>query len=88
MKMFKNTDLVALGFGTVAVCSILALVVLSPVSASAFDTSTGYLPEQILNQGQVIESVPADAYGDTGLYSDFPKEQPVSLLDAAPEMYN
>jgi hypothetical protein len=88
MKMFKNTNLVALGFGTVAVCSILALVVLSPVSASAVDTSAGYLPEQIVNQGQRMESVPADAYGDTGLYSDFPKEEPVSLLDAAPEMYN
>ena len=88
MKMFKNTNLVALGFGTVAVCSILALVVLSPVSASAFDTSTGYLPEQILNQGQMIESVPADAYGDTGLSKTFPAVDPASWIDSTPEMYS
>ena len=86
--MFKNTDFVAFGLGTAAVCSILALALLSPVSAKGYDASAAYLPAQIENHGTAIESAPADAYGDTGLARSFPKEDPASQLDATPEMYN
>jgi hypothetical protein len=88
--MFKNTDFVALAFGTVAACSILAMVTLSPVSArGSFEpTSTGYLPAQIENHGTAIESVPADSFGYTGLSTSFPVEAPVNLEDAAPQMYS
>ena len=86
--MFKNTDFVGIGFGTVTVCGLLALALLSPVSASTFDASTSYLPAQIVNEGTVVESTPADAYGDTGLSKSFPTEDPASQLDATPQMYS
>ena len=65
--MFKSNDLLALGFGAVAIASLLALPLLSPVSASA---SRGYLPEQIENQGQAIEPLPADSYDATAEMHD------------------
>jgi len=87
--MFKNTNVVAMAFGTLTVCSILALGLLSPVSAKgSFEASQGYMPDEVVNQGQTVESVPADAYGDNGLSKSFPKEDPAVYLDATPEMYS
>jgi hypothetical protein len=87
--MFKNSNRVALAFGAVAVCSILALAALSPVSASnaSYDASTGYFPDQFVNQAKEIEPMP-NTDGDTGLPKSFPEENPASLIDAAPQMYS
>lgn len=85
--MIKN-NLVALVVATIAVCGTLALTALSPASASsAYTTSTGYFPEQFVNQAKDIEPA-IDTHGDLGLSKSFPKEPVDSLIDAAPEMYS
>jgi len=86
--MLKTSNTVALAFGAVAFCSLLAVAALSPVSASSYEASSGYLPEEIVNRGTAIEVVPADSYGDSGLSRTFPVEAPVNLEDAAPQMYS
>jgi len=83
--MFRSTDLAAIGFGAVTLASLLALPLLSPVSA---DAPNDYLPKQIENQGQAIEAVPAGSYDDSGLSGGFPEEDPIGLRDAAPETYS
>ena len=86
--MIKTSNTVKVAVAVAAVCGILAIAALSPVSASSgFEASTGYLPEQIVNQGTAVETAPADSYGDSGLSKAFPKEDPASLEDAAPKMY-
>jgi hypothetical protein len=84
--MIKNP--ITLAVAAAAVLTTIAMTALSPVSASSYSASTDYLPAQIENHGTAIETVPADAYGDTGLAKSFPKEDPASQLDATPEMYS
>jgi hypothetical protein len=84
--MIKNP--VTLAVAAAAVLTTIAMTALSPVSASSYSASTGYLPAQIENHGTAIESVPADAFGDLGLSKTFPVEAPVNLEDAAPQMYS
>ena len=84
-----KTNTMKIAIVAAAVCGTLALAGLSPVSASSgFETSAGYLPEQIVNHGTAVEAVPADSYGDTGLSGSFPKVEQPSLEDAAPQMYS
>ena len=72
-----------------AVCGTLAVASMSPVPANGgFEASTTYLPEQIVNHGTAVETVPADSYGDTGLSKSFPKVEQPSMEDAAPQMYS
>ena len=86
--MIKNSNTVALFVAAIAFCGTLVLAALSPVSAStAYQTSTGYFPDQFVNQAKEIEPA-IDTYGDTGLPKVFPKEPVDSLIDAAPEMYS
>jgi hypothetical protein len=84
--MLKNP--ITLAVATLAVLATIAMSTLSPVSASSYSASTGYLPAQIENRGTAIETVPADSFGDTGLSKTFPVEAPVNLEDAAPQMYS
>lgn len=80
-------NLVKIAVAVAAASGILALASLSPVSASSgFEASAGYLPEQIVNRGTAVETVPADSFGDIGLAKSFPKEDAVSF-DAAPKLY-
>jgi hypothetical protein len=86
--MIKNSNRVAIAFGAVAVCSILAMAALSPVSASSsYEASTGYFPDQFVNQAKEIEPMP-NTDGDTGLSKTFPQEDPASWIDAAPQIYS
>jgi hypothetical protein len=71
--MFKSNDLLALGFGAVAIASLLALPLLSPVSGATSSDS-----RQTESQGQVIESMPAGGNEGSGLSGGFPQEDPVS----------
>lgn len=86
--MIKNSNRVAIAFGAVAVCSILALAALSPVSASSsYEGTTAYFPDQFVNQAKEIEAMP-DTDGDTGLSKTFPAVDPASWMDSTPEMYS
>ena len=85
--MAQNSNAIAIAFGAVAVCSLLALPVLSPVSANGFEATTGYLPHEIVNQAQHVEPA-IDEHGDFGLSPSFPREEPFSLEDAAPQHYS
>jgi hypothetical protein len=89
--MFKNSNPVAMAFGAVAVCSILATAALSPVSASStsFQASSAYFPDQYVNQAREIEPM-IDTDGDSGLSQSFPDEvvNPAGWIDATPEMYS
>jgi hypothetical protein len=87
--MTKNPNPVALAAAAIAISSIIAMAALSPVSASSsYAGANGYFPDQYVNQGQAIESAPADAYGDTGLPKTFPAVDPSSWIDSTPEMYS
>jgi len=85
--MIKNPNPVALAVAAIAVCGILAA--LSPVSASStsYGASTGYFPDQFVNQGKEIEPT-IDTHGDTGLPKAFPKESVGDMTEAAPQMYS
>ena len=72
--MLRSNDLLALGFGAVAIASLLALPLLSPVSAA---TSSDYPPSQIESQSQVIEPMPAEGNEGSGLSGGFPQEDPL-----------
>ena len=77
---------------TMAVVLGLVLAMMTGVSVPAAQTgasSSGYFPDQFVNQAREIEPMP-DTHGDTGLPASFPGEavNPVELMDAAPQMYS
>jgi len=78
---------IALAAAAIAVCGIVA--VLSPVSASNGSNAgtTGYFPDQYVNQAKEIVPMP-NTDGDLGLSMAFPKEHADDLIDATPEMYS
>ena len=84
--MLKNP--ITLAVAALAVLTTIAMTAMSPASASSYRTSVGYFPDQFVNQGTAVESVPADSFGDSGLSAAFPVEAPVNLEDAAPQMYS
>jgi hypothetical protein len=86
--MIKN-NVVALAVAAFAVCAGLALAGLSPVSANSasYATSTGYFPDEFVNQAKEIEPA-IDTHGDIGLPKAFPKQSVDSMIDSTPEMYS
>ena len=83
--MIKNP--ITLAVAALAVLTTIVMTAMSPVSAnSRFVASTGYLPDQIVNQGTAIETVPADSFGDSGLSLSFPAMDN-DALDASVPMY-
>jgi hypothetical protein len=86
--MIKN-NVVALAVAAFAVCASLALAGLSPVSANSasYPTSTGYFPDQYVNQAKEIEPMP-NTDGDTGLSTTFPAIDPANWIDSTPEIYS
>jgi hypothetical protein len=87
--MIKNSNPVALAAAAIAISSILALAVLSPVSASnaSYGASSGYFPDQYVNQAKEIEPMP-NTDGDTGLSKTFPAIDPADWIDSTPEIYS
>jgi len=87
--MNKNPTPLALAAAVFAVCG--AILALSPVSANntSFPASTGYFPDEFVNQAKDIEPMP-NTYGDTGLPLSLPEEavKPASWTDSTPEMYS
>jgi len=85
----------ALAVAAIAVCSSLVLgaAALAPAAASngsytiTGNGSTGYFPDQFVNQAREIEAMP-DTYSDTGLATRFAEEVPAVNVDATPEMYS
>ena len=92
-----HSNPLVLAVAAIAVCSSIALGVaaLAPASAgngsytAAGKGSTGYFPDQFVNQAKEIEAMP-DSYSHTGLADHFPQEivDPAANVDAAPEMYS
>jgi hypothetical protein len=85
----------ALAVAAIAVCSSLVLGAAALAAASngsytiAGNGSTGYFPDQFVNQAKEIEAMP-DTYGNTGLAGSFPVEivNPAMEIDSTPEMYS
>jgi hypothetical protein len=88
----------ALAVAAIAICSSLALgaAALAPAAASngsytiTGNGSTGYFPDQFVNQAREIEAMP-DTDGNTGLAGSFPAEivnNPAREIDSTPEMYS
>ena len=90
----KNLSGQARIFKFSAMAIVLGLIFAMMMGASAPATpaavgSSGYFPDQFVNQAKEIEPM-VDTYGDTGLPAFFPNEVVSSYdtIDATPQMYS